>query len=385
MAYLLAKFSVLFLLTALLGIFLGYWWSRRSFVDVTESFEALARSNRPDTSSWDRLWQRLDALAKPRDPDLSGVYERLEGVSGAISGLPRPQPVSLASVDSRLDSLADKIEKIPAPIIPESPDLQPVNMRLAEIESAIKAIPTPEKPQVLDLGPISARLGKIEESIARIPQPKPAEPVRLEPLTARISELERTIRAIPQPKPVEPVRLEPVINRIEQLEIAIRNLPKPEFAEPVRLEPLTARIEKLESAVRSIPRPEPVNLRPVDQRLDAIETEIRNLRGRVSQPTRAVAPEPSAPKASGPRLLKGASYGQKDDLKRISGVGPKLEALLNQNGVYYFWQVASWTGSDISLMDARLDVFKGRIDRDNWVSQAKKLQREEGAAKAPAE
>ena len=72
-----------------------------------------------------------------------------------------------------------------------------------------------------------------------------------------------------------------------------------------------------------------------------------------------------------PLLLESASHGKQDDLKLITGVGPKLEALLNEHGVYYFWQIADWSDADIATMDARLDTFKGRIQRDGWVAQAK--------------
>ena len=71
---------------------------------------------------------------------------------------------------------------------------------------------------------------------------------------------------------------------------------------------------------------------------------------------------------------------KKDDLKQISGVGPKLERLLNRKGIYYFWQVASWDPTDIELIDEHLDTFKGRIKRDNWVRQAKVLRKKPGAA-----
>ena len=67
----------------------------------------------------------------------------------------------------------------------------------------------------------------------------------------------------------------------------------------------------------------------------------------------------------------------------ISGVGPKLESLLNKNGVYYFWQVASWNRDDIKIIDDRLDVFKGRISRDEWVKQAKNLKRQPHASPMP--
>lgn len=64
-----------------------------------------------------------------------------------------------------------------------------------------------------------------------------------------------------------------------------------------------------------------------------------------------------------------------DDLKRISGVGPKLEGVLNELGFYHFDQVARWTSEEIQWVDNRLK-FKGRIVRDDWVSQAKAFSEE---------
>ena len=69
----------------------------------------------------------------------------------------------------------------------------------------------------------------------------------------------------------------------------------------------------------------------------------------------------SAPRATGA-----------DDLKLISGVGPKLEETLNELGIYHFDQVAKFETKDIAWIDARLR-FKGRIERDDWMSQAKVL------------
>lgn len=63
-----------------------------------------------------------------------------------------------------------------------------------------------------------------------------------------------------------------------------------------------------------------------------------------------------------------------DDLKLISGVGPKLEGVLHGLGVYQFAQVAVWKKKDIQWVDDRLQ-FKGRIERDDWIKQAKKLMK----------
>ncbi|MEM6939834.1 MAG: hypothetical protein AAF943_15060 [Pseudomonadota bacterium] len=73
-----------------------------------------------------------------------------------------------------------------------------------------------------------------------------------------------------------------------------------------------------------------------------------------------------------PELFDAAPAEGADDLKLISGVGPKLEQTLNELGIYRFAQVAKWGPSEIAWVDNRLR-FKGRIERDDWMSQAKIL------------
>jgi predicted flap endonuclease-1-like 5' DNA nuclease len=65
--------------------------------------------------------------------------------------------------------------------------------------------------------------------------------------------------------------------------------------------------------------------------------------------------------------------GAPDDLKLLKGVGEKLNTLLNNLGVYHFRQIAGWTAEDIALVDSKLEQFKGRIVRDEWVAQARLL------------
>lgn len=78
------------------------------------------------------------------------------------------------------------------------------------------------------------------------------------------------------------------------------------------------------------------------------------------------------PKAGKPRGLKAARKTGADDLKQISGVGPKIEGLLNELGVFHFDQIASWKQANVDWVDDYLS-FKGRIARDDWIAQAKKL------------
>ncbi|CUH40472.1 50S ribosomal protein L21 [Jannaschia seosinensis] len=75
-------------------------------------------------------------------------------------------------------------------------------------------------------------------------------------------------------------------------------------------------------------------------------------------------------------LLDSARNGQPDDLKKISGVGPKLEGLLHENGVFHFDQISEWGPEEVAYMDDRLS-FKGRIERDGWIDQAKTFAAEQ--------
>jgi large subunit ribosomal protein L21 len=61
-----------------------------------------------------------------------------------------------------------------------------------------------------------------------------------------------------------------------------------------------------------------------------------------------------------------------DDLKLIGGVGPALEKKLNEAGVTSLSQIADWKAADIAAMDEKLS-FHGRIERDDWIGQAKDL------------
>ncbi|OIQ33575.1 MAG: NADH-quinone oxidoreductase subunit E [Alphaproteobacteria bacterium MedPE-SWcel] len=73
-----------------------------------------------------------------------------------------------------------------------------------------------------------------------------------------------------------------------------------------------------------------------------------------------------------PETLSAARNGSPDDLKLLKGVGPKLEATLHELGFFHFDQIAKWTEAEVAWVDARLR-FKGRIERDGWIEQAKLL------------
>lgn len=96
-----------------------------------------------------------------------------------------------------------------------------------------------------------------------------------------------------------------------------------------------------------------------------------------SKPAAKVAAKPAAKATTAKAAPKGAALfakpaGKADDLKLISGVGPVLEKKLNALGITKWDQVSKFKKADITMVDDALS-FKGRIDRDDWVKQAKAL------------
>lgn len=87
-----------------------------------------------------------------------------------------------------------------------------------------------------------------------------------------------------------------------------------------------------------------------------------------------IAAQAAEAQASGkPRIA--AAVGDPDDLRKIKGIGPKLNTLLGELGVARYDQIAAWTAADVAEIDPYLGTFKGRIDRDNWIEQAGFLAR----------
>jgi predicted flap endonuclease-1-like 5' DNA nuclease/cell division protein FtsB len=83
-------------------------------------------------------------------------------------------------------------------------------------------------------------------------------------------------------------------------------------------------------------------------------------------PPEGASAEPLPPFLDAPR-------GQPDDLRMLKGVGDRFAAKLNEIGVFHYRQIAGWSPEDARIADQRLDTFRGRIERDQLVEQAKLL------------
>jgi predicted flap endonuclease-1-like 5' DNA nuclease len=96
-------------------------------------------------------------------------------------------------------------------------------------------------------------------------------------------------------------------------------------------------------------------------------------------PLPAAASATAGPRAARPTGIAAARHDGPDDLQRISGVGPAIERTLHGLGFYHFDQIAGWTAGEVAWVGDHLK-FPGRIEREEWVTQARLLAAGDEAA-----
>lgn len=176
----------------------------------------------------------------------------------------------------------------------------------------------------------------------------------------------------PLPAPNEAVLVTPEIAQKTPGDKATSTKVEPANAPPVKADPISV------APAPTVPKVQP-SKRLKGEEAVASSTgawKYENPEAAKKAPAKKATPKKKAPAATADdrptMMLDAPESGQADDLKKISGVGPKLEQTLNELGIWHYHQVAAFKKKDIAWVDERLR-FKGRIERDDWVGQAKKL------------
>lgn len=130
----------------------------------------------------------------------------------------------------------------------------------------------------------------------------------------------------------------------------------------------TAEAAKAEPVQAMPPAQATTIAKPVKVRAEETKPAHRKAPARAAAKAAIASPKPS----TGVARARKASVAKGDDLKKISGIGPKLVQVLNERGILSFADIASWSEADVRRIDAELG-FDGRIGRDDWVGQAKAL------------
>lgn len=131
---------------------------------------------------------------------------------------------------------------------------------------------------------------------------------------------------------------------------------------------LTARVTRLEREL------EEAHAKESEQRseIERLEMVIAELETGAAEAPAAVDLPADADAGDGPPEGLPGPDGEPDDLKRISGIGPGIEKTLHELGVFHFRQIAAFTPANVAWVNRRLR-FKGRIEREDWIGQARTL------------
>ena len=160
-------------------------------------------------------------------------------------------------------------------------------------------------------------------------------------------------------EPAEPVAPPPLPQTTSMPPQSIEPTPEPDT-------------EPLEPETEPLPPPDTAKQAPRPTRLaDAIRQNAANM----GATTKATGSGVAGMRSVRSQLLSGGGNDQPDfvdDLKKIRGVGVLIEKKLNAMGVYSYDQIANWSADDIQRVSSALD-FKGRIEREGWVQQARIL------------
>ncbi|WP_290489142.1 hypothetical protein [Hyphomonas sp. UBA3988] len=366
-----------------------------------------------------RLAEFAEGLDAQRKADNESMTIRLQTLSSSLASLRVPD------VDSLRDRLA-RLETAIGELSQTEVDLGPVTETLRQIERDMKSAPdhvriTHNKLADLEGGTaaLHSKLAALEAHVSVMDR----TPVDLTPIQARLANFESSMAALRIDMQSLP-DVAPLERRLAALQESVLNLQDPDLSS------VTNSLRKMEARL---------NMGAVEDRLTSIEygmaamhhmvrtlqetaysrTEIDySQRVPLSQAhftpkaeTPPAAPPPPPPPPPPPaaaetvrtvevrrgvdpiaaarrpddkaNLLVSAAFGQDDDLERINGIGPMLAELLNEIGVFYFWQIAEWGPDEIKWVDDKLEHFKGRIQRDDWVGQAKLLAVQPEAAQRP--
>ena len=117
-------------------------------------------------------------------------------------------------------------------------------------------------------------------------------------------------------------------------------------------------------------KPARKSAKPASDEIKQVISETAAADGAGKAPKVPVVSQPSLDDKNRPASVE--KPASPDDLKMISGVGPKIEGILNDLGIYTFAQIAGWKKAEREWVDGYLK-FAGRIERDDWVKQAKAL------------
>ncbi|RAN35891.1 hypothetical protein [Hyphomonas pacifica] len=360
---------------------------------LAEFAEGLDAQRKADNESMTiRLQTLSSSLASLRVPDVDGLRERLSKLENVITALSEqksdlgPITETLREIDKQMRNPSDDMRKMSTRLADLEGGTAAVHAKLVLLENTVSGM----RPEPVDLSPVQIRIAHLETAISSLRGELQSLP-DVTPLERRIAGLQESVLSLREPD------LSGLTNSLRKME-ARMNLGAVED----RLNAIEYALSSLTHFVRTRPDPVDYSFR-TPAAMPVYDEQSGPTFTLPEKKTPASPPSPPPPPAKPPapevttgdpveaamrpddkaNLLVEAAFGEGDDLELINGVGPMLCELLNDIGVYYFWQVAEWGEDEIEWVDGKLEHFKGRIERDDWVGQARLLAQRPDVAKRP--
>jgi ABC-type branched-subunit amino acid transport system ATPase component/predicted flap endonuclease-1-like 5' DNA nuclease len=249
------------------------------------------------------------------------------------------------------------------------------------VKPAAKAAPAPAKQVARGDAPKAAAKTTTKAPAKAAPAAKPAA-VSAKPVAKATTAAKPTSTATPPAKPA--ARATPAANPATKTAKVVKSAVTATPAPKGSAKPAPAAkpaVAKAETKTPEKPSSTAAAKAPAKPAAKAAAKPAAKPAASTPKPTAAkpAASKPAAAKPSAPKtisnVLAAPRGGVADRLIAIKGIGPVNEKKLNEHGIFHFDQVAAWKKSDIAAAEAYL-AFDGRIEREDWVGQAKALARE---------
>ncbi len=268
------------------------------------------------------LLNECEGRMRVRDQELGGLRSDLTTASARVSSL-ETELTTLATTlktrDNWVSEFEGKTKELQADLDARISELDELKAESDQIQSDLRA--------------------QLETS--RIASGKELDALRVRVAAASVSALE-PLGTQPHQRDGEIARLRLRLSELEPLVIEVQQ-------REAKVRALNAQLQSREAEVA---------------RLKVRFTEMELMMREVKEPVVKVSQASSLPPVSKDR----------DDLKKIFGIGPVLENLLHTHGIYWFRQTAEWTPEDVQHYDHLLEDFRGRIVRDDWITGAQQEQ-----------
>lgn len=326
-----------------------------------EELEEVARGREQDRERIAELEGLLGeaergALAQAARKDAAEEADDLSeraAADGALREQLEEREVHIRELESRLQELDERIRS-----------MEPVQDQLESRDETLRDLEDDHRNVLMERDREIARLqARVEElePLERQVRDQDAQIRLLQPLGGVIKERDERIRKLKEiheaevrEKDVEIERLSTRIVEFEQLPLPPAGVPEFGGSGPDAPEP-RAEARRLAGESRTLAR----GSRPLVPEVPDVDTESEDV--------------VSHPPDSGPDTPDAAAIPDQDDLKEIVGIGPVLERALNELGYRTFRDVALWEKEDIARVKEMIGIFSKRMDRDDWVGQARAL------------